>query len=141
MKKLSSWPNTCEMKKRVGLLESQFFEGLSMKIRIPPKKICERFHLIHELRGAQKGSDVLARHYRVGRMKVVLNGRRVGNGFEASYSKNTAYFTKRGLNKHNILHEFYHHLVYRTDLEMSESMEESKANRFTRVIMESRRIA
>jgi len=70
-------------------------------------------------------------------MTVVLNGRKVGNGCEASYDKNIANFTKIGLNRFNILHEFYHHLVYRNGPEMGESMEEGKANRFARVIIRS----
>jgi len=31
-----------------------------MEIRIPSKKVCEEFHIIYELKGAQRGADVLS---------------------------------------------------------------------------------
>ena len=68
-------------------------------------------------------------------MKVILDGRRVGNGDEACYYENKAYFTKKGLNKRNILHELYHHLAYANDWDMSERMEEKKANNYARRIL------
>ena len=70
-------------------------------------------------------------------MKVVLDGSEVGIGCEASYNKHVACFIEAGLNRFNILHEFYHNLVYRNRLEMVESTEGSKANRFARVIVRS----
>lgn len=105
-----------------------------MDIRIPSKKVCQEFHFTYELKGAQKGADVLARYYGIRRMKIVLNGRRVGNGFDAIYDKNVSYFKKSGLNKSNVLHEFFHHLVYVKKLEMTHSREEREANRFVRDI-------
>lgn len=72
-------------------------------------------------------------------MKIVVDGRKVGNGDEACYDYDdyTAYFTKRGLNKSNVLHELYHHLSYVNDWVMSERMEERKANRYARNILKS----
>jgi hypothetical protein len=64
-------------------------------------------------------------------MKIVLNGRKVGNGDSACYFENKAYFTKRGLNKRTVLHELYHHLANTKGLELSEKMEEKNANRYT----------
>lgn len=103
-----------------------------MEIRIPSKKVCEEFHLTYELKGAQRGVDVLARYYGIRRMKIVLNGRKVGNGDEACYCKNKAYFTKRGLNKHNVLHELYHHLVDAKGWNLPRRKEEKDANSYLR---------
>jgi len=44
-------------------------------------------------------------------MKIVLDGKRVGNGDSACYVGNKAFFTRRGLNRRTVLHELYHHLV------------------------------
>ena len=118
------------MKKRVGLLEYQFFKGTRMKIRVPPKKVREKFYLTYELKGAQKGIDILTKYYQIPKIKIILNGRRVMRGYECDYAEGIACFTKRGLNQRNVLHEFYHHLVDNRGLEMSETKEEREANRF-----------
>jgi hypothetical protein len=68
-------------------------------------------------------------------MKIVLDGRKVGNGDEACYDKNVTYFTKRGLNKSNILHELYHHLTYVNDWNMSERSEEREADKYARNVL------
>jgi len=109
-----------------------------MKIRIPSNKVCEKFHLTYELKGAQKGIDVLTRHYGIPRMKIVLDGRKVGKGNEADYFEGIASFTKKGLNKRNVLHELYHHIVDNNGLEMSERKEEREADRFVREVMKKR---
>ena len=70
-----------------------------MRIRVPPKKIRERFLLIYELEDCQKAVNFLTAYYGVRRLRIVLDGRRAGNGNIASYFENKAYFTKRGLNK------------------------------------------
>jgi hypothetical protein len=68
-------------------------------------------------------------------MRVILDGKRVGtrkgNGWLACYSQNKAYFTKRGLNKRTVLHEFYHHLVEIKGLELPERIEEKQANSYS----------
>ena len=93
-------------------------------MRIPSKKTCEEFYLTYELRGAQKAVDYLSRYYGIRRMRIVVDGRRVGNNNEACYLKYVAYFKKRRLNKNNVLHEFYHHLAYVNELDISETREE-----------------
>jgi len=106
-----------------------------MDIHSPSKKVCEEFNLTYEMKGAQKALDLLANYYELRRMKIVLNGRKVGNGYEACYYKNVAYFKKRGLNKTHVLHEFLHHIVYVQKLEMSESKEERIANLFAKEVV------
>jgi hypothetical protein len=103
-----------------------------MGIRVPSKKVREKFLLIYELEGCQKAVDFLTKHYGVRRMKIVLNGRKVGNGDLAVYFQNRVYFTKRGLNKRTVLHELYHHLVYVNGLEMSQRIEEKAASSYAR---------
>ena len=103
-----------------------------MRIRIPPKKLRERFNLIYELEGCQKAINNLAKYYGVRRMRIVLDGRKVGNGDIAVYFENKAYFTKKGLTKRTILHELYHHIVYVNGLEMSQRTEEKAANSYAR---------
>lgn len=73
-------------------------------------------------------------------MRIVLNGRRVGNGDVAVYFQNKAYFTKRGLNKRTVLHELYHHLIYANGLEMPQRTEEKAANNYARGFASRRRI-
>ena len=66
-----------------------------MQIRVPSKKIRERFLLVYELEGCQRAVDFLTKHYGVRRMKIRLDGRKVGNGDIAVYFENKAYFQKR----------------------------------------------
>lgn len=101
-------------------------------IRIPRRRIREQFLLTYELKGCQKATDFLTEYYGVRRMKIILNGRKTGNGNTACYFKNKTYFTKRGLNKRTVLHELYHHLVDTKGLELSETMEEKDANSYAR---------
>ena len=111
-----------------------------MRIRVPSKGVRERFLLIYELEGCQKAVDFLTKYYGVRRMKIKLNGRKVGNGDIAVYFKNRAYFTKRGLGKRTVLHELYHHLVYVEGLELSQRMEEKTANKYARDFISEQRI-
>jgi hypothetical protein len=103
-----------------------------MRIRIPSRKIRERFLLIYELEGCQKGVDFLTKYYGARRMKIKLNGRKVGNRWIASYFQNKAYFSKRGLKKKTVLHELYHHLAYVNGLDVPKTKEEKDANRYAR---------
>ena len=65
-------------------------------------------------------------------MKIILNGRKVGNGDSACYFKNKAYFKKRGLRKRTVLHEFYHHLIDAKGLEIPVRREEKEANSYAK---------
>ena len=106
-----------------------------MKIRIPSKKVCREFHLTYELKGAQKGIDVLTEYYGIPRMEIVLDSRKVGRGNDADYFEGIACFTKKGLKKKNVLHELYHHIVENKGLEMSERKEEREAGFFAREVL------
>jgi hypothetical protein len=103
-----------------------------MRIKIPPKKIRERFVLTYELQGCQKAVNFLTKHYSVCRMRIRVDGRKVNHGSIATYFENKAYFTKRGLKKRTVLHEFYHHLVFENDLEMPLAIEEKCARKYAR---------
>jgi hypothetical protein len=83
-------------------------------------------------KGCQKAVNFLTKYYGIKRMKIVLNGRKVGNGDIAVYFENKAYFTKRGLKKRTILHELYHHLVYVGGLDLPEREEEKVASSYVR---------
>ena len=109
-----------------------------MRIRIPSKRICEKFHLTYELLGAQKGVNVLTKYYEIRRMKIVVDGRKVGNSYEAQYFGGTATFTKQGFKKINVLHELYHHLVESYGLEIPLRKEERFARKFTVEVMTRR---
>jgi len=102
-----------------------------MRIRIPRKSVRERFLIIYELEGCQKAVNFLG----VKRMKVILNGKKVGRGYEAYYFAGKAYFSKRSLKKRNVLHEFYHHLVETKGLEISERLEEKQANGYANEVV------
>jgi len=106
-----------------------------MRIRIPSKRICERFHLTYELKGAEKAVEVLTEYYGIRKMKIILNGRRVMKGYECDYFENVAVFTKKGLKKRNVLHELFHHVVESKGIEMSEKKEERMASAFVREVM------
>jgi hypothetical protein len=103
-----------------------------MRIRLPSRKMREKFLLIYELEGCQKAVDFLTKHYGARRMRIALNGRKVGSGDIACYFENKAYFTMRGLTKRTVLHELYHHLVCVNGLDISNRTEERDADRFAR---------
>lgn len=103
-----------------------------MRLKVPSKRVREKFLLTYELEGCQRAVDLLTSYYGIRRIKIILNGRKVGNGYDAYYLENKAYFKKRGLNKRTVLHELYHHLVYSNNLDISEKIEEREANRFVR---------
>lgn len=106
-----------------------------MRIKIPSKRVRERFFLVYKLEGCQKAVNYLTEYYGIRRMRIILNGRKVGNGDSAVYFKNKAYFAKRGLNKQNVLHELYHHVADIKRLEMSLAKEEREASKFARAVL------
>ena len=95
---------------------------------------------MYELEGAQKAVDFLSRYYGIRRMKIVVDGRKVGNSDDAVYYDYVAYFKKIRLNKRNVLHEFFHHLAFVYDLDLSDSREEREANRYAKILLYSVKI-
>jgi hypothetical protein len=112
-----------------------------MRIRLPPKKIREKFLVIYELEGCQKAVNFLTECYGVKRMKIILDGKRVGkrksNRWVACYLENKAFFTKEGLSKRILLHEFYHHLVSAKGYELTKRIEEKEANAYVKLFLKS----
>jgi hypothetical protein len=102
-----------------------------MHVHFPSKRVVESFHLTYELKGAQKGVDVLTGYYKIQQMKIAVDGRRVTRGYDGVYFENAAFFTKKGLNKRNVLHELYHHIAANMGFEIPESKEEREADRFS----------
>jgi hypothetical protein len=103
-----------------------------MRIRVPSKKAREKFLLICELEGCQKAVDFLTKYYKVRRMRIILDGRRVGKGCVGWYLGNRAFFKKEGLTKRIVLHELYHHLVDSNGFELPLKAEEKEANSYAR---------
>lgn len=103
-----------------------------MRIRVPPKRVREQFTIVYELHGAQRAVNYLSQFYSLGKMKIILNGKKVGRGYEAYYFEGEAYFTKRGLKKRNVLHEYFHFLVDSRNVDMPERIEEKEANSYAK---------
>lgn len=112
-----------------------------MRIRIPPKRIRERFLITYELEGCQKTVNFLTRYYGVRRMRIVLDVRRVPGKCYGLYFKNRAYFTREGLKRRIVLHELYHHIVDVKGHELPNGMEEKNANRYASEFLKCRHSA
>jgi hypothetical protein len=106
--------------------------SVPLSVKLPPKKVRERFLIIYELEGCQKAVNFLSKYYGVRRMRIVLNGKKVGKWCLGLYLKNCAYFKKEGLTKRIVLHEFYHHLIEVRSLELPVRTEEKEANNYAR---------
>lgn len=106
--------------------------SVPLSVRLPPKRIREKFLIIYELEGCQKAVNFLTEYYEVSKMIIVLDGKKVGGKYLGSYLENTAYFKKSGLKKQIVLHELYHHIVEVTSLEMPLRKEEKEANDYAR---------
>jgi hypothetical protein len=112
--------------------------SIPLSVKIPPRKVREKFLLIYELEGSQKTVNLLTGYYGVRRMKMILNGRKVGKDWEAYYLENRAYFSKKGLKKRTVLHELYHHLIYNKGVEIPERIEEQEAKNYARNLLTNR---
>jgi hypothetical protein len=105
-----------------------------MRIRVPRKRVRERFLILYELEGCKKAVNFLSEYYGIKKMKIIVNGKKVKR-CEAYYFSGKAYFSKRGLKRRNVLHEFYHFLVDSKGLDMPESIEEKEANIYARTFL------
>lgn len=102
-----------------------------LSVKLPPKKVREKFLIIYELEGCQKAINYLTEYYSIKKMRIFFNGRKVGRGCIGCYFENRAYFKKEGLKKNIVLHELYHHLIYSKELELSSCLEETEANNYS----------
>jgi hypothetical protein len=98
---------------------------------------------MYELKGAQRGANVLTSYYGVRRLKLVVDGRKVlttkaHKKYMAHYYRSSAYFVKRFFNKPTVLHELYHHIVDAKRITMRLREEERNAERFARFVMKKR---
>jgi hypothetical protein len=104
----------------------------SLSVKLPPKRIRERFLIVYELEGCQKAVNFLTEYYEVRKMRIVLDGKKVGKNCVGSYLRNTACFTKNGLKRRIVLHELYHHLIDVMNINMPLRKEEKEANDYAR---------
>jgi hypothetical protein len=96
-------------------------------MRVPPKRIREKFLITYELHGCQKAVNFLTEYYGISRMKIILNGKKVPKRYIAVYYQNKAFFKKVGLKRRIILHEFYHHFVKEKRWKLDNNIEERQA--------------
>jgi len=73
--------------------------SVPLSVKLPPPRIREKFLITYELEGCQKAVNYLSKYYGVKRMRIVLNGRKVGKSCVGWYLENRAYFKKEGLKK------------------------------------------
>jgi hypothetical protein len=114
-----------------------------MRLRFPSRKACRLFHLTYELEGAQRAVNYLTRYYRVKRLKLVVDGRKViatraHKKYAAHYYRSRAYFVKKFLKRKIVLHELFHHLIDQKQITMPLRQEERDAERFARFVMKKR---
>ena len=109
--------------------------SVPLSVRLPSKKVREKFLIVYELRGCQKAVDFLTAYYGVRRMRTVLDGRGVTKRCCGVYFRNTASFTRLGLKKRIVLHELYHHLVEVNGYALRNRIEEKEANNFARMFI------
>jgi len=101
-----------------------------LSVKLPPQRIREKFLIVYELEGCQKAVNYLSKYYRIRRMRIILNGKRVKKEWVAWYLENQACFKRQGLNKRIVLHEFYHHLVDCSNFNLPLTKEEREARNY-----------
>jgi hypothetical protein len=106
--------------------------SIPLSVKLPSKRVREKFLVTYELEGCQKAVNFLAKYYKAKPMKIVFNGRKVCKGCIACYESNKAYFKRKGLEKRTVLHELYHHLIDAHELDLASRIEEKEANIFAR---------
>ena len=110
--------------------------SVPLSVKLPPKRIREKFLIIYELEGCQRAVDFLSRYYGIRRMKIFLDGKRVGQKYVAYYENNIARFKIKGLTKRTVLHEFYHHIANAKGFDMTLTEEERRARLYSRNFMQ-----
>jgi hypothetical protein len=74
--------------------ETQKKTPLQLSVKLP-KRVQAKFLIIYELEGCQKAVNFLTKYYEVRKMKIVLDGKKVGNNYWGFYEKNTAYLNSQ----------------------------------------------
>lgn len=115
----------------IALAKTRRTSSVSLSVKLPQRRIREKFLIIYELEGCQK-AVFLSKYYGVRRMRIVLNGKKVGKWCLGMYLKNCAYFKKEGLTRKIVLHELYHHLITSKGFELAIMTEEKEANNYAR---------
>jgi hypothetical protein len=113
--------------------------SVPLSVKLPPKRIREKFLIIYELKGCQKAVNFLTEYYGVRKMRIVLDGKKVERNCLGFYLKNTACFTKNGLKKRVVLHELYHHLIEIRNFEMTSRKEEKEANSYASCFLKNKK--
>lgn len=106
--------------------------SVPLSVKLPSKKVREKFLITYELEGCKKAVNYLTEYYGARRMRIVLDGRKVPNNCYGYYFQNKASFTKEGLKKRVVLHELYHHLVEGKGCKLQNIVEEKEANNYSR---------
>ena len=60
-----------------------------LSVKLPPKNVREKFLIVYELEGCQKAVNFLTEYYEVRKMKIVLDGKKVGNNYLGAYLRRT----------------------------------------------------
>jgi hypothetical protein len=68
--------------------------NFSLSVKLWPKKVRAKFLIVYELNGCQKAVNFLSNYYKVTKLKIILNGRKVGNNYVGCYVDNKAYLKK-----------------------------------------------
>ena len=123
----------------IALRKARKSVSVPLSVKLPPKRVREKFLIIYELEGCQKAANFLTKYYGIKRIKIILNGRKVGNNYLGCYLENKAYFKTEGLNKRIVLHEFYHHLIVSNELELILKTEEREADCFAKSFVDSKK--
>lgn len=70
-------------------------------------------------------------------MRIILDGRKTKKCLGLYYN-NEAFVNKTGLNKRTILHELYHHLIEKNNIELKLRTEEKEAKTYAKEFLISK---
>jgi hypothetical protein len=107
---------------------------------LPSERFCERLNLEYELHGCLEAVRTCGSYYHIKNMWIVVDGRNVFYYAEALYGYEiyTASFRRRGINKHNVYHEFFHHLMNCCGYEFDAERQEVEADQYASKVISRR---
>lgn len=105
---------------------------VTLSLKLPSKRVREKFLIMFDLQGCIKAVNYLTQYYKIRKMKINLNEKRVGKHRAACYYQNQAYFKRNTLTKRIVLHELYHHLINSKKIELPRGTEEKEARTYAR---------